>query len=254
MNFGNWNEEIHNDAEQIKRFEKAKSASVSPQSIDINNMSGVFSGSGKNPYNVTLDYCPCGDFHRRKLPCKHIYRLAMELNLINGDFNTGINQNKFNQQLFSMPAATQKIFYDMCCEIAYHKQFSFVFSRNDTDDIMPIIVNGFCVEALNDFENVLSTIPVNNFKALYDDFPEDNKPKYNAQKKTYIKWFSLPENADIVNDKFIIVEANEQTKKKAHTYISRFRKKFIKIESSFDEEELFYTSPEYEEIFNNEII
>ncbi len=81
-NFFNGNyEQLHQDDEQIKRIKSSTTAKLTPVTIDIENKSGIFKGSGKNPYNVTLDHCNCGDFRRRKLPCKHIYRLAAELDI-----------------------------------------------------------------------------------------------------------------------------------------------------------------------------
>jgi len=70
---------IDSDPEQIKRIEKAKDAKCAPLSIDFKNRTGVFSGSGKQPYEVTETTCTCRDYFVRRLPCKHIYRLRMEL-------------------------------------------------------------------------------------------------------------------------------------------------------------------------------
>ena len=39
----------------------------------------MIKGSGKQAYEVYLENCTCMDFMRRKLPCKHMYRLAHEL-------------------------------------------------------------------------------------------------------------------------------------------------------------------------------
>ena len=69
---------IHDDPEQLKRIEKARSSKMKILSIDKENQSAVFAGSGKTPYETTLISCTCRDFTVRKLPCKHMYRLAME--------------------------------------------------------------------------------------------------------------------------------------------------------------------------------
>lgn len=80
--FEMWNSwgDIHNDADQKKRIESAKKANMTPVSVDENDLSGEFVGSAK--YHVTLLTCNCSDFRRRGLPCKHIYRLAIELGLL----------------------------------------------------------------------------------------------------------------------------------------------------------------------------
>lgn len=76
---------IDDHPEQIKRIKSAKLTKTAPISIDKANKTGVFSGSGKKPYETTLQSCTCRDFFVRRLPCKHIYRLRMELGLF--DYN-----------------------------------------------------------------------------------------------------------------------------------------------------------------------
>lgn len=67
------------DPEQVKRQERAKEKKCAPLSVDYENRTAVFKGSGKDPYLATEDSCTCRDFFVRRLPCKHIYRLRMEL-------------------------------------------------------------------------------------------------------------------------------------------------------------------------------
>ncbi len=79
-----WNNlKFNNDAEQLKRQKSAQDKKLTPINIDTEAKIGFFKGSGKNPYTVSLSHCTCGDFIRRNLPCKHMYRLAHELNLFN---------------------------------------------------------------------------------------------------------------------------------------------------------------------------
>lgn len=73
--------DIHSNADQCKRIISAKKANLTPISIDKNNLCGEFAGSSK--YKTTLENCTCIDFNRRKLPCKHMYRLAIELGVMN---------------------------------------------------------------------------------------------------------------------------------------------------------------------------
>ena len=72
-------EDVDTHPEQIKRMEKARGAKMAPISIDCIEQTAVFSGSGKKPYETTVVSCTCRDFFVRRLPCKHIYRLRMEL-------------------------------------------------------------------------------------------------------------------------------------------------------------------------------
>lgn len=73
-------EDIDSHPEQLKRMEKAKGAKMAPVSIDYMEQTAIFSGSGKRPYETTVASCTCRDYFVRRLPCKHIYRLRMELN------------------------------------------------------------------------------------------------------------------------------------------------------------------------------
>lgn len=76
-----WTPETHTTKYAKKRIKSAQSAKLTPVKIDAEDMYGYFQGSSGR-YETFLDYCPCGDFHRSKLPCKHIYRLAIELGLM----------------------------------------------------------------------------------------------------------------------------------------------------------------------------
>ena len=75
-----WKEEDLHSAEQIKRCEKAYKSDTAPSSIDVDDFSAIFDGD-HGTYHTTLNHCSCIDFSRRKKPCKHIFRLAIELGL-----------------------------------------------------------------------------------------------------------------------------------------------------------------------------
>lgn len=77
-----WTPETHTTEYAAKRIKSAQSAKLTPVLINTDDMYGYFQGA-KGRYETFLDYCPCGDFHRSKLPCKHIYRLAAELGVLN---------------------------------------------------------------------------------------------------------------------------------------------------------------------------
>lgn len=66
--------------EACKRLERAQA--ISPEAVlsfDVSARSMVIQGSDGCPYHVRLDGCECVDYERRQLPCKHIYRLALDL-------------------------------------------------------------------------------------------------------------------------------------------------------------------------------
>ena len=74
--FGAWDISIHDAEGQDVRFDRAMFQKISIVSYDAENGSAQISGSHGDLYSVTLDGCTCQDFQRRRLPCKHIYKLA----------------------------------------------------------------------------------------------------------------------------------------------------------------------------------
>lgn len=93
QSFGNWKPEIHEMPDQQTRLKSGKSSKTTPTSIDKEKQTGVFPSSKAKPYSTTLESCTCGDFLVRKLPCKHMYRLAIELGKLNEPAKTGTNKN-----------------------------------------------------------------------------------------------------------------------------------------------------------------
>lgn len=80
--WSNWEQEIHNDKAQVARQGRAITYPFSFEVNDINNTARFSSTSALPYYDTTLADCTCLDFQERKLPCKHIYRLAVELSII----------------------------------------------------------------------------------------------------------------------------------------------------------------------------
>lgn len=77
-----WSKETHTTEYALKRIKSAKSKKLTPVEVNTQDGYGYFQGAhGK--YETFLNFCPCGDFRRSKLPCKHIYRLAIELGVLN---------------------------------------------------------------------------------------------------------------------------------------------------------------------------
>ena len=77
-----WDYSIHADEAQISRQGRAMNYPFQFK-IDKEAKTAQFSSSSSLPYYTTsLSSCDCSDFQERKLPCKHIYRLAVELEII----------------------------------------------------------------------------------------------------------------------------------------------------------------------------
>lgn len=81
MPLESWPSSVHESLDGIKRIKAA--SRIKPDSFIINpdGISAVFQGSSPFPYETTQLGCTCVDFERRHLPCKHMYRLAIELGM-----------------------------------------------------------------------------------------------------------------------------------------------------------------------------
>ena len=78
--FDIWGLSIHLSKGQYKRI--LKSAEVIIDQVDESNTMAVVVGSQGNIYETTLQTCTCFDFLSRSLPCKHMYRLAFQLQIL----------------------------------------------------------------------------------------------------------------------------------------------------------------------------
>lgn len=85
ISFGDWDPEIHlNDVEQVQRIILGMGKKVKSGILSLDKSAGVakIQGSGKEPYECTLNECTCADFFMRRRPCKHIYAIADEMGLL----------------------------------------------------------------------------------------------------------------------------------------------------------------------------
>lgn len=224
MNFGLWDNSIHADSEQLKRIATAKKADTTPSTIDHENKTAEFKGSGKSPYITTLDSCSCRDFFVRKLPCKHIYRLALELN--GADVQQGTNKNELTYSelpfdIFAFPVESQEMLYDMCVANIYHGENTYMLERNEFSEML--FYKGFCVQNVPTAE-MISAFPVSKMKlVLYaSDICLEDLPKKTAQRKSVVacieKYYESV--AAFVDKHFIYLEFTEHTDK-AKTAIHR---------------------------------
>ena len=107
----------HESPDQIKRQQKALSQANNPFEIDKESKTGKFYGSKNKIYETTLEHCTCVDFGIRKLPCKHIYKLAYELNIINlpetlADNDSENNKNKAKSLIKNLSREAKEILRD----------------------------------------------------------------------------------------------------------------------------------------------
>lgn len=103
------NNNIDNDVEQIKRYEKAVLNTVELLSVDKDNLCAIFLGSTDEIYETTLTNCTCTDFLRRNLPCKHMYKLAIELDVIDPDSKQWKKYSSYSTKLNNIKKKINKL-------------------------------------------------------------------------------------------------------------------------------------------------
>lgn len=185
MDFSIWDESIHEHPDQKKRYASALTGKLIPMSVDFENQVGKFNGSGKEPYTTTLENCTCSDFKRRKLPCKHMYRLAIELNLVSTDIGNiqkgayGTDErtlkNTAKKYIDTLNENNAMIFARYCYEL--HSRDSIIMKKDDVPDIL------FSSNVFEDSNNIIEKLAHLKKPDLIDLF-SDTQLKVKSLKKT----------------------------------------------------------------------
>ena len=161
-----WPNDLHEDEYGKKRIASAKSAKLTPIRIDQDDLFGYFQGS-HGRYETFLDTCPCGDFRRAKRPCKHIYRLAMELGVLNGQFESDARQivtptrekmslDEVVDVMEGLPETVQKQLLQMAVD---HGQGKKQFEAPLTPTIEQLLQSGLIIYASEEKKSILD-VPV----------------------------------------------------------------------------------------------
>lgn len=75
-----WDESIHHAAGQYDRMTRAEAQEeIRILAYDPTFQVAMVKGQSGGPYITSGMQCSCMDFRKRQLPCKHMYKLAMEL-------------------------------------------------------------------------------------------------------------------------------------------------------------------------------
>lgn len=74
--FNIWGIDIHKSADQIARIRRSEKVNISEYNSETKT--AIIQGSKGHTYTTTFKNCTCGDFISRRLPCKHMYKLASE--------------------------------------------------------------------------------------------------------------------------------------------------------------------------------
>lgn len=86
-----YGEKFHCSNEQYARFQRSLSSESIGKVLSVNRkkmkMRIYSSRDTKQLYTTSFSSCECKDFQKRNLPCKHMYKLALELGVINEEWD-----------------------------------------------------------------------------------------------------------------------------------------------------------------------
>ena len=204
--FGPWSEDIHRNEREQRTIERARLAETSPVpgSVDREKQTATFYGT--KVYEVSLDFCPCGGF-TRKHPCKHIYRLAMELGIIDVPFETGESKGERNERQLSLSDA--KMLFEKLSPKAQQEAYGFMqYSREarhmkvlETD---PEIIEEFrscpLLEEHEATDMILNRMKRKEIWEIVGKSGVECPLKKNVSKETVLAWLreSVPDLAELL--------------------------------------------------------
>ncbi|MCM1246465.1 MAG: SWIM zinc finger domain-containing protein [Roseburia sp.] len=210
-----WSQKTHETDYALKRIKSAQTAKLTPVEINSEDGCGYFQG-GSGRYETFLDYCPCGDFLRSKLPCKHIYRLAAELGLMDIDVKHNVNSiptpkserlklDEIIDLVEALSADAQHALRDIAGNVTSAKPYTPITSSND--GIAELFNSGIIVDfdpdnhkinfgtkkeiaALLDTENI--TYRKNDKKSVLENLCIEHMPEKAREKFGEIIDVSIP--------------------------------------------------------------
>lgn len=232
MNFWS-NNALHQDPEQIKRQKSALNKKLTPIIIDRGKSYCEIKGSGRESYKITTSSCTCSDFTRRKLPCKHMYRLAHYLNLFelpgqvkessvvplreaDGkteylDKSTGeiisTNRNDFLINLDILPDSQQQKLFEVAHTLHFDPEYKFLsFSSEDWKPLVDLKYLSFGELSLDE---KLKELGRSDLIGLIEDWNHENIP-YNPKSicRTLIKFINenFSDNLDEINQSIVVIQ------------------------------------------------
>lgn len=247
--FGPWPEHPA-DADEEKRLASAQQSKTTPTGIDREHETGVFYGSGKDPYQTTLASCTCNDFVKRKKPCKHVFRLAMELGIIDTAYKTGRSTGERNEAQLSFADSIELV--EQLSDAAQNeiKEMLYYTSErietrqkpvtcHELDLVPELRTSPLLRENPYPLAEVLSDLPKPLLVQLLDAVKRDEKPKRSAKKTVIVEW--LAQNAPMLAKElppcasFSFVEVFDKAQRDVYKYLHR----------KYDTETDWYTGAEY---------
>lgn len=159
-------DDIDSQPDQIKRQKSALKCKIIE--IDKEIKTAIFKGSGKEPYKTSLDACTCRDFSVRNLPCKHMYRLRMEIE----DPNISDEVEKFEEEHFDKDYAKdifKKLSENAAYAFIYNLDYDWTSSKKIEDDDLKELKSSELVNTSTDLNITLNFLTKNELIKICDD-------------------------------------------------------------------------------------
>lgn len=224
-----------------KKITAAKSEKLTPIKIDKVDCFGYFQGS-HGRYETFLDECDCVDFKRTKSPCKHIYRLAMELRLLGEDFKSdkskivipkasdGYSLEKCIEIANALPEQSQQILYQHLGDIKQGiYQTAFI-----SDDALKVLLDAKILYPADNIKLCLLSIGRNELNSRIDKFGV--KYKKNMKNESLVDFclgtFSEAQLCDVCNDRIAVALEDMFTTNRMGLY-AHLHDKFAADEENF---------------------
>ena len=141
-----WGMKVHCQDEQVMRFKRAINNELSKNGyVNFYDLSTTFRSrkNAKQKYKTTLKNCSCPDFQHRNLPCKHMYRLACLLGIIDGSWDLSGVPADISSKINLLPPSSRKLFINI---ISKHIGADHSFSVKNNRNLTPIFEAGLLIK------------------------------------------------------------------------------------------------------------
>lgn len=160
-------DDIDSQPDQLKRQKSALKCKIIE--LDKENKKALFKGSGKNPYETTLDTCTCRDFIVRNLPCKHIYRLRMELENPNiseevEEFESNHFDKEYTKEIF------KNFSRDAASDFIYTLGYDWISSKKLENESIKELLNSELVNTTTNLNTTLNFLTKKELNMICDEY------------------------------------------------------------------------------------
>lgn len=237
--------DFYDDEYAQKRIKSAKSAKLTPVSIDEENLCGVFTGS-HGRYLTSLEGCPCGDFRRAKRPCKHMYRLAMELGLLDVTYKSDSSQRvlskkesaTFEESIFlieSFSEELQRYLLDALFDLLYHSKNG--YACVEKNNLFEELISSGLAEEKMDFYTFLNNFKRNQINEKISNLDLNIEFKKNMRLDKLIAWCieNIPEQIPELFPDYTTIVFSLKYKNNC-SKIYKYLHRLYGVEQTFDED------------------